>query len=149
PRPIFSRRDLDVRIGLVVAEADVVARAILLDEGVLEEERLEIRPGDDRLDVAVAAEKGRGLGVGIAAEVGRDALLQGKRLADVQDFSLFPLEQVDPWRIGQIPGGVTLHHEISLTRFASTASRFGMMDPCRCTSALTATHPWSRALRSA
>ena len=49
---IFLRhRDLDVRIGLVVAKEDVVARLVRLDEVVLEEDRLELVVRGDEVDL--------------------------------------------------------------------------------------------------
>ena len=58
PRPRLSRRDLDVGVGLVVPQADVVPGPVLLDEGVLEEQGLQLGVGDDRLDLAM--ERGAG-----------------------------------------------------------------------------------------
>ena len=82
PGPRLPRRDLDVRVGLVVPQADVVPGAMLLDEGVLEEQGLELRVRDDRLEVLVGVEQRLRLGVpGVAGEIGRDALLQRRGLA--------------------------------------------------------------------
>ena len=49
-RKVLAECDLHVRIGLVVLEADVVARLVLLDEARLEEVRLGDRACDRELD---------------------------------------------------------------------------------------------------
>ena len=50
PRKRLARRQLQIRIVLVVAQQDVVLRRPLLDQVVLERERLHHRVGDDHLD---------------------------------------------------------------------------------------------------
>ena len=103
PRPRLPRRDLDVGIGLVVAEADVVPGPVLLDEGVLEEQGLELGVRDDRFDLAVGPQQRLGLGaLGPRPEVRGDALLERPGLSDVEKLSLVPAEEVDAGRIGQI-----------------------------------------------
>src|SRR6202040_2791226 len=49
-RVVLVERDGDERIGLVVAQADVEARAVLLDEALLGQQRLCLRGDDDALD---------------------------------------------------------------------------------------------------
>ena len=49
-REVLVERDRDERIGLVVAQADVEARAVLLDEALLGEQRLGLAGDDDALD---------------------------------------------------------------------------------------------------
>ena len=51
PREVLVERDRDVRIGLVVAQADVEARLVLLDEVLLGQQRLGLGVDDERLDV--------------------------------------------------------------------------------------------------
>ena len=51
PREVLVERDRDVRVGLVVAQADVEARLVLLDEVLLGEQRLGLGVDDERLDV--------------------------------------------------------------------------------------------------
>ena len=48
-RKRFRRRQLQVGVVLIVAQQDVVARRALLDQVVLERQRLDHRVGDDRL----------------------------------------------------------------------------------------------------
>ena len=67
------QRDLDVRVALVVAQAQVVRRPRLLDEVVLEEERLALGRRDDPVQVA---RLGQHLG---GAPVGRAALRRSRR----------------------------------------------------------------------
>src|SRR5262249_47612551 len=50
-RELVLDRHGDVRERLVVAETDVERRPVPLDEVLLEVERLDLGPGDDRLDV--------------------------------------------------------------------------------------------------
>ena len=49
-RPLFVERDREVRVRLVVLQADVEAGPVLLDEVELEEERLDLVRGHDPLD---------------------------------------------------------------------------------------------------
>jgi hypothetical protein len=115
-RPGLARRDLDVGVGLVVAEADVVAGAMLLDQGVLEQQRLEVRVRDDRLDVLVGAEQGGRLGIEVLAEIGGDPFADRAGLAHVEKAPSRPSEQVDARTVGQALGGPALHaHRASLT----------------------------------
>ena len=50
-REVLVQADRDVGVGLVVAQPDVEARPVLLDEVLLREERLGLRVDDERLDV--------------------------------------------------------------------------------------------------
>ncbi len=50
PGPLLVESDREVRVRLVVLQPDVEARPVLLDEVVLEEERLDLVAGDDPLD---------------------------------------------------------------------------------------------------
>ena len=79
PRPFLAGGHLDERRVLVVAEDDVVARPLLLDERGLEDERLFLGGGEDGLHPVHAAEHDRGFGVGRAAVVG----VLGEPLAQV------------------------------------------------------------------
>ena len=96
-RPLVVQRDREVRVRLVVAVADVVARLVLLDQRVLEQQRLHLAGHDDPLDAARGGhqrlrprEQRRR-----RAEVVRDALADAPRLADVQDAAVAVAEQVD------------------------------------------------------
>ena len=60
-RKRFVRRQLQVRIVLVVAQQDVVLGRALLDEVVLERQRLDDRVGDDDLEPGDLVEQRVGL----------------------------------------------------------------------------------------
>jgi hypothetical protein len=77
--------DLDVGVALVVLEADVVARAVLLDEVHLQDQRFELGADHDPLDIGDALDELAGLVVvlGAGVEVGAQAGAQVDRLADV------------------------------------------------------------------
>ena len=84
------RLDLEIRIALVVDEADVEARRERLDQVVLEEERLGLGAHHRRLHARDArhhvAGPDRALAAGVTlGEVAGDALLQVARLADVEN----------------------------------------------------------------
>ena len=101
PRPVLARRDLDVGVRLVVAEEDVVARLVLLDERVLEGERLALGLRDDRVDRLELGEHRLRLHVlRPRAEVRREPLADRPRLPDVQDLPLGVLVEVDAGLVG-------------------------------------------------
>src|SRR6202012_4786953 len=50
PGVVLVEADRDVGVGLVVAQADVEARAVALDEALLGEQRLGLAGGDQRVD---------------------------------------------------------------------------------------------------
>jgi hypothetical protein len=78
-------RDADVRVALVVAEQDVVARLERLDQVVLEQQRLAFRTRHGRLDTRDLADHHRDPGlVRALLEVVRDPFPQVARLADVE-----------------------------------------------------------------
>ena len=64
--------DEDVRVGLVVAQQDVVRRAQLLDQGLLKQQRFRFAAGDGDLDIRDAPDQCLGLGIqtGIAEIAG-------------------------------------------------------------------------------
>ena len=88
--------DGDVGIGLVVAQPDVEARLVLLDEGLLREERLLLAGHHEGLDVV---DEGDHRPAG--AEVRGHALADRLRLPDVDDAAAGVAEQVDPGLVGQ------------------------------------------------
>jgi hypothetical protein len=100
-REVLVHRDRDERIGLVVAQSDVEARAVLLDEVLLGQQRLGLGGDEheldrlDRVDHLVGAARDR------IAEVAGDALLDRLGLADVDDLALVVAEQVDARAVGQ------------------------------------------------
>ena len=94
PRKLFVGRDVDIRKALVVAKHDVVAGAMLLDQVVLQQERLGLGMGHGHLDRDRVRHQSPGLRCELldGSEVAGDALLQAARLADVEDASE-PIEQ--------------------------------------------------------
>ncbi len=83
---------------LVVAELDVVAGPVLLDEIVLEDRRLFLVGRDDRLEVTDGPLQDgdeRALVAEGILEIAPHARAQALRLADVNDDRLLVLEQVD------------------------------------------------------
>src|ERR1044072_5731264 len=74
----------DVRVALVFAKDDVVARLMRLDEIVFEKQRFAFVARDRRLDSRDLPDHRCRLGLVIAfLEIARDALLEVARLADV------------------------------------------------------------------
>jgi hypothetical protein len=122
---------------LVVAQLDVEARLVLLDELILEDRRFLLADGDHRLEVAhdLAQDGDEVPGVGpTLLEVAADARAQALRLADVDDLPLLAEEEVTARRSRQrvelgrehvIPrGGVRVgRHAGIFTTGASTKQR--------------------------
>ena len=104
PREVLVERDRDERVGLVVAQADVEAGAVLLDEALLRQQRLGLGADDDELDVLDRADHLRVAGAGWhlgLGEVRGDALADRLRLADVDHATLAVAEQVHARLVGQ------------------------------------------------
>ena len=55
PREVLVERDRDVGVRLVVAQPDVEARPVLLDEVLLGEQRLGLGLGDDEVDRSISS----------------------------------------------------------------------------------------------
>ena len=100
-REVLVEGDRDVGIGLVVSQPDVVAGAVLADEGLLGEQGLGLRLCGDELDVLDLVEKVGGAACGGTREVALHALLERLRLAHVEHAPAVVAEQVDARRIGQ------------------------------------------------
>ena len=81
--------DFDVRVALVVLEADVVVRAVLLDQVHLEDQRFQLGSDDDPLDVGDAADQliDAPVVVGAGVEVRAHAVAQVDRLAHIDDLA--------------------------------------------------------------
>src|SRR2546427_6139785 len=95
-RPRVPDRDLDAHVALVVLQPDVVARPVLLDEVVLEDERFLVAGGDDGLEVRETLDQEAHLAALVAAaEIGAHARTEARRLADVDDLAVLVLEEVD------------------------------------------------------
>ena len=141
PGPLVGDRHRQERIALVVAQPDVEARPVLLDEAVLEQERVDLVADLDPLD-GLGARHHRGgprrQAAGVA-EVVRQPGTERARLADVDDAPLPVLELVGPGGVGDRAGGRTLHH---LTEGRAVPGRWrgrprvpaseaaGIRDPC-------------------
>ena len=96
PRERLARRELEVGVVLVVAEEDVVPRSALLDQVILERERLDDRVGDDDLEPLRFVEQGVDARAhALRAEVAPDAIAEDPRLADVQRFARLVGIEVD------------------------------------------------------
>ena len=108
-REVVGQRDLDVRVALVVLEADVEARLEALDEVDLEEQRLADRVGHRVLDVRDPVDDGPDpVALGRAAlllPVAADAVAQALGLADVEDVAAAVLHEVDAGAVGQVLEG--------------------------------------------
>ncbi len=100
-------------VGLVVPQVDVVAGAVLFDQGVFEDERFLLGVGDDRLDLANPVHQEADVGTAVPAgdEVGAQPLAQVLGLAHVEDGLPLPFHQVDPggggefFRVELLQGG--------------------------------------------
>ena len=102
PREPLGRRELEIRVVLVVAQQDVVFRAALLDQVVLERQRLHHRVGDDHLQARDLVEQRVGPRAHApGAEVAADAVAEGPGLADVQGVATLVEIQVDARLFGQ------------------------------------------------
>ena len=96
PRRRLGRRQLQVRIGLVVAQQDVETGVALLDQPVFEGERLDDRVGDDDVERGDVADEGVQARTGaFDAQVRADAVAQDARFADVQRLAARTEEQID------------------------------------------------------
>ena len=93
-------RDRDVGERLVVAEADVEGRPVPLDEVLLEMECLDLRPGDDHLDVLDSLRQALNLRATVLGrlEIGAHARPQRLGLPDVENVAFRVAEQVDARR---------------------------------------------------
>ena len=103
-RPLLLRIEAQRKVVLVVAELDVVARSMALDELALEQRRLLLRGRHEGLDVRELRLEAIDEGARIVAprgEVAAHAALQVRRLADVQDLFVRSTEEVDARRDGQ------------------------------------------------
>jgi len=80
---------LDVGVALVILQADVVARAVLLDQVHLQDEGFQFRSDHDPFDIGDVAHKLAGLVilVGAGVEVGAHPVAQADGLANVNDIA--------------------------------------------------------------
>ena len=96
-RVILLNGDLDVGIGLIVAEHDVVVRMILFDERIFQDQRFHFVGYDDGFQIDSVAHHGRYLDgtVAILTDVALNAVAQVDGLADVNDTALFIFPEVN------------------------------------------------------
>ncbi len=88
--------ELDVRKALVVPQDDVEPRPVLLDEVVLEQQRLGVGVGDRDLDVRDLLDQREGLRLDLARhEVAADAVLEATRLSHVQQLAFAAVHAID------------------------------------------------------
>ena len=116
-RPLVVQRDLDGRVALVVAQAEVVGRALLLDEVVLQEERLRLRGRRHPVDVPGLREHLAGAPVRLRrrAQVVGHALAQRLRLAHVQHRPVGAEEAVHAGLVGDALEGLAEVVEVIAT----------------------------------
>ena len=123
PRPLLPAGDRQVGVGLVVAQADVEAGAVLLDEVVLHHQGRHLAVGDDPLHRGGGVHHGLGADRQVAAEVRREALAQRLRLSHVEHLAVGVAEQVGPRRVGDLGGRGPALHEPAGYRPAASAPR--------------------------
>ncbi len=117
PRDVYARvffvRELDVGIGLVVAQQDVEARLPLLDEVVLERERFLVVVEQNVLDIARFRDQRAGLDIRepVVVEVAADAAAEIVGLADVDYGPVRVLIEVHAWQQGQLRSFVAEVHD--------------------------------------
>ena len=101
PRPLLVEGDREVRVGLVVLQPDVEPGPVLLDEVVLEEQRLDLVAHRDPLDRVGGVDHLRGSAPSRpVAEVRHHPAAQALRLAHVEHAAVGVLELVRPRGVG-------------------------------------------------
>ena len=88
--------DFDVRVALVILQADVVFGPVLFDQVHLKDKGLKLRPDHNPLDIGNLANQASRLGVvtGVRVKIGTDAILYADRFADINNFPLSIFHQV-------------------------------------------------------
>ncbi len=91
---------------LVVAQDHVVARPVLLDQALLQEQGLLLAGGGQHVHTEHAGHQGPGLGrePGRSAEIGGQAAAQALGLAHIEDAALSILHKIDARRVRKVPG---------------------------------------------
>ena len=107
PGALVLHGDHDVRVRLVVAQADVERRPVLLDEVVLQQQGLHLVADDDPFEARGAAHHlpflgahPRAVGAHGRRQIVRQTPAQRQRLAHVDDVAGRPAVQVDPGQVG-------------------------------------------------
>ena len=134
--------EVDVGVGLVVAQQDVEARTFRLDEALFEQQRLGFAAGDGHLDVARAAGEGERLRRKAGgAVIGRHPRLEVARLAHIEHFAAIAHKAIDArprWQRGEkaVEAGVRVDATLRRRRrhaCAQEASGAGAAESrCRC-----------------
>ena len=100
-RELLVEADRDVGVRLVVAQPDVEARLVLLDEGLLGEQRLRLGGDHERLEVVdLVGQRARAVERRIC-KMACNPLPERLRLAHVDDAPAGVAEQVDPGLVGE------------------------------------------------
>lgn len=88
---------LDIRVALIILQADVVARPIALDQRFFEDQRLDLVFFNDEINIAdmLAQVDGFQAGFGAGVEITAHAVAQFDRLANINDRPVFVFHQVD------------------------------------------------------
>ena len=98
---VFERTE-NVGIGFIVAQGDVVARPLRLDQIALEQQRLGLVRRDRHLDARDPLHQRGELGrILAAAEVAADAIAQTRGLADVQQLAVGIVHAIDAGTLRQ------------------------------------------------
>jgi hypothetical protein len=100
--PLLLHGDLDVGVGFIVFEQDVVLGAVLLDQVHLEQQSLQFALCDDNVKVGDTADEAASFVAEAAggAEIGAHAVPQTLALADVEQLALGVLPEVDAGGFG-------------------------------------------------
>ena len=117
-----GERELDVGVGLVVAQQDVEARLALLDEVVFEGEGLVLIGDKDVFDIDGLAHERAGFGVGLRGfkQIGAHARAEIVGLAHIDDFALGVLVEIHAGLGGQGADFFVEIHEKRPARMASS-----------------------------
>src|SRR5207245_8970029 len=105
-RILLASSELDVGIGLVVAEQDVELRPVFLDQIVLEGQGFAFVADDNGLQVGDFARERASFGVNPARlnEIGAHAAAEVARFANVEHRFARVLEKVPPGASGKVRG---------------------------------------------
>ena len=124
PREWLGRRQLQEGVVLVVTQEDVVLRAPLLDEIVLERQRLDYRVGDDELEADDIIEEGVGLRTRpVGPQVVADPVAERSGLTHVNGLASLVEVQVDPgllWQPGYLLLEIADGHTVLWRDYSST-----------------------------
>jgi len=96
---------LDVRVSLVVAQKNVEARLVLLDEVILERERFLFVVDQNVVDIARFRDQAAGFGVGqlVFGKVAAHAVAEDFGLADIDHAAVRVLVQIHTGRQRELP----------------------------------------------